>query len=391
MKKILSLIMILALALSAAACGGTATTSNDSLYNIAMVTGYGDINDQSFNQATWEAIEAFAADYSCNTQYFMPSSDDNSARVAAAELAIASGYDIIVLPGYIHGATVVELSETYTDTKFIALDISAGDLLSTAVANKGETYDYIPENWNLSDYVYLDNVYCAVYQEEISGFMAGYAAVKLGYTSLGYLGGMAVPAVQRYGYGYVQGIDAAAKDLGITVDLKYAYANQFYGDSDITAAMDTWYNGGIEVVFSCGASVYTSVAEAAKKVDGKIIGVDVDQAATIDADYGTGMTLSSATKGLAPTTYNTLVDVLVNGNWSNYAGKVETLGLISTTPSENYVQLGENTLFEEGTFSYDDYTALVTAIYNGTLTVSNDTSVEPATTNVNVQWLGNIK
>ena len=395
MKKILSLLMILALTLSMAACGGTVNTdytgSGDSLYNIAMVTGYGDITDQSFNQTTWEAIEAFAADYNSDVQYFMPSSDDDAARVAAAERAIANGYDVIVLPGYIHGATVVELSETYPETKFIALDIGAGDLLSTAVARKGETYDYIPENWNLTDYVYLNNVYCAVYQEEISGYMAGYAAVKLGYTKLGYLGGMAVPAVQRYGYGYVQGVDAAAKELGITVDLKYAYANQFYADSDITAVMDTWYNGGTQVVFSCGAAVWTSVAEAAKKTGGKIIGVDVDQSATIDADYGTGMTLSSAMKGLAPTTYNTLVDVLVNGNWSKYAGKVETLGIICTVPSENYVQIGESTLFEEGKFSYADYTTLVTAIYNGKLTVSNDTTTEPVTTNTTVQWLGNIK
>ena len=103
------------------------------------------------------------------------------------------------------------------------------------------------------------------------------------------------------------------------------------------------------------------------------------------------MALSSAMKGLAPTTYNTLVDVLVNGNWSNYAGKVETLGIISTVPSENYVQIGESTLFEEGKFSYADYTTLVTAIYNGELTVSNDISTEPATTNTTVQWLGNIK
>ena len=392
MKKILSLLMILALTLSMAACGGTATTeSNDSLYKIAMVTGYGDITDQSFNQTTWEAIEAFSADYDCDIQYYMPSSDDTSARVAAAERAIAQGYEVIVFPGYIHGATVVELSESYPEVKFIALDIGAGDLLSTAVANKGETYDYTPDNWNLNDYVYMDNVYCAVYQEQVSGYMAGYAAVKLGYTSLGFLGGMAVPSVMRYGYGYVQGVDAAAAELGIDVELKYAYANQFDADPDITAVMDTWYNDGTEVVFSCGAAVWTSVAEAAKKTGGKIIGVDVDQATTIDSSYGEGMTLSSAMKGLAPTTYNTLVDILVNGNWSNYTGKIDTLGIVSTNPAENYVQIGESTLFEEGKFSYEDYTALVASLYEGTVTVSADVTAEPTTTNTTVQWLGNIK
>ena len=173
-----------------------------------------------------------------------------------------------------------ETAESNSDTTFIALDVGAGDL--------GE------------DYVVPANLYCAVYQEELCGYMAGYTAVKLGYTKLGFLGGMAVPAVVRYGYGYVQGVDAAAKELDITVDLKYAYGNQFSGDADITAAMDTWYQGGTEIVFACGGGIYTSAAEAAAKVGGKVIGVDVDQKGIIDGSYGEGMTVTSAMKGLAP-------------------------------------------------------------------------------------------
>ena len=123
---------------------------------------------------------------------------------------------------YAFGGTIAECASKYPDVKFVALDVSKGDLLEGGVALKGESYDYNPDNWNLTDYVYMDNVYCAVYQEEISGYMAGYAAVKLGYTKLGFLGGMAVPAVIRYGYGFVQGADAAAAELGITIDMKYA-------------------------------------------------------------------------------------------------------------------------------------------------------------------------
>ena len=394
MKKFLAMLLVLVTALSLCACGGNtqvADGNEDAGYRIAMVTGLGDITDQSFNQATWEALEQFNADYPCTIQYFMPTSDDNSARIAATERAIANGYDVIVFPGYTHGATIAEISETYPDVKFIALDVAAGDILQTAVSNKGETYDYNPDNWNLSDYAYMDNVYCATYQEQVSGYMAGYAAVKLGYTKLGYLGGMAVPSVTRFGYGFIQGADAAAQEMGVTVSMKYAYANQFYADPDITAVMDTWYNEGTEVVFSCGAAVWTSVAEAAKKVNGKMIGVDVDQAPVIDGAYGEGMTLTSAMKGLAPTTYDTLVDVLVNNNWNNYAGKIVALGVTSEIPEENYVQLSSSTLFEEGKFTYDDYTALVSAIYSGTVTVSGDLTAEPATTNVTVNYLGNIK
>ena len=286
---------------------------------------------------------------------------------------------------------IAEISGNYPDVKFIALDVAAGDLLETAVALKGETYDYNPDNWKLTDYVYMDNVYCAIYQEELSGYMAGYAAVKLGYTKLGFLGGMAVPAVVRFGYGYVQGVDAAAKELGINVDMKYAYGNQFFGDADITAVMDTWYADGTQIVFACGGGIWASAAEAAKKAGGKVIGVDTDQSAVIDGQYGEGITITSAMKGLYPTTVDTLTNVVINGKWADYAGKVDTLGLVSTDPAANYVQLASTTHFEDGKFSAEDYANLVKDMYEGKVTVSNDISAEPATTNVNVAWLGNLK
>ena len=414
MKKILALLLVLALSLTLVACGSGNTTETKAPemkpaetkadaapateaqaaapeYKVAMVTDYGDITDQSFNQTTWEAVVAFGKDNNVETKYYKPTSNDTAGRVASVELAIAEGYNVIVMPGYAFGGTIVDVAPNYPDVKFVALDVAKGDLLETAVANKGESYDYNPDNWKLEDYVDLSNVYCAIYQEELSGYMAGYAAVKLGYTKLGFLGGMAVPAVIRFGYGYVQGVDAAAKELGITVDMKYAYGNQFYGDADITAVMDTWYADGTEIVFACGGGIYTSAAEAAKKAGGKVIGVDVDQKAIIDGDYGEGMTVTSAMKGLRPTTINALTDIIVGGKWSDYAGKIVTLGLVSgDDPAANYVQLAETTQFGDG-FTKDDYAALVKGMFDGTITVSNDTSAEPATTNVNVSWLGNLK
>lgn len=402
MKKILALLLVLAMALSLVACGGkteapaaaapeaAAPAESASEYKVAMVTDYGDITDQSFNQTTWEAVIKFGEDNGVAYKYYKPTSNDTAGRVASVELAIAEGYNVIVMPGYAFGGTVAEVSGNYPDVKFIALDVAKGDLLEGGVALKGESYDYNPDNWNLTDYVHMDNVYCAIYQEELSGYMAGYAAVKLGYTKLGFLGGMAVPAVMRFGYGYVQGVDAAAKELGITVDMKYAYGNQFFGDADITAVMDTWYAGGTEVVFACGGGIYTSAAEAAKKVGGKVIGVDTDQAPIIDGAYGEGMTITSAMKGLAPTTIDTLTDVVINGNWANYAGKIVSLGLVSEDPAANYVQLSGTTQFGEA-FTEADYAAMVKGMFDGSIKVSNDISAEPATTNVNVEYLGNLK
>ena len=388
MKKILSLLLVLAMALSLVACGGGEKAAAGD--KVAMVTDYGDITDQSFNQTTWEACLKFGETTGTEVKYYKPTSNDTAGRVASVELAIAEGYNVIVMPGYAFGGTIAEVSATYPDVKFIALDVAAGDLLETAVALKGESYDYNPDNWNLTDYVHMDNVYCAIYQEQLSGYMAGYAAVKLGYTKLGFLGGMAVPAVMRFGYGYVQGVDAAAKELGITVDMKYAYGNQFFGDADITAVMDTWYQGGTEIVFACGGGIWTSAAEAAKKVGGKLIGVDTDQKPVIDGQFGEGMTVTSAMKGLAPTTIDTLTDVVKNGKWADYAGKIVSLGLVSEDPAANYVQLSSTTQFGDA-FTEDDYKAMVKGMFDGSIKVSDDISAEPATTNVNVEWLGNLK
>ena len=390
MKKFFALLLALIMVMSLVACGENKTGEG---YKVAMITDYGDITDQSFNQTTWEAVEAFGKDNNVEYKYYKPVTPDTAGRVAMVELAIADGYNVIVMPGYAFGSTIAEVSREYPDVKFIALDVSKGDLLEGGVALKGESYDYNPDNWNLTDYVYMDNVYCAIYQEELCGYMAGYAAVKLGYTKLGFLGGMAVPAVIRYGFGFVQGADAAAKELGVTVDMKYAYGNQFFADADITAAMDTWYANGTEIVFACGGGIYQSAAEAAKKVNAKVIGVDVDQAAIIDGAYGAGMTVTSAMKGLYPATVDTLVDVVINGNWSKYAGKIDNLGLVSGTDvAKNYVGIPTaTTQFEAGKFTAEDYVALVKAMFEGTLKVSNDITTMPATTNCNVVDLGNLK
>ena len=392
MKKFIAIVMVAMFALSMVACSQPAaeetpatektpateetaapeaTTEAASEYKVAMITDYGDITDQSFNQTTYEACKEFCEANGLQFNYFKPAGDSDAERVAMIESAIDEGYNVVVMPGYAFAGAIKETADIYPEVTFIALDVSAGDL--------GD------------DYTLPSNLYCAVYQEELCGYMAGYAAVKLGYTKLGFLGGMAVPAVVRYGFGYVQGVDAAAKELGITVDLKYAYGNQFVGDADITAAMDTWYQGGTEIVFACGGGIYTSAAEAAAKVGGKIIGVDVDQAGIIDGDYGEGMTVTSAMKGLAPTVKHLLSEV-VAGNFANYGGKIETLGLVSANPEENYVQIPTaSTQFEDGKFTQADYEALVAAMFAGDVTVSNDITAMPAVTNVTVEDFGNLK
>ena len=173
--------------------------------------------------------------------------------------------------------------------------------------------------------------------------------------------------------------------------LNYVYGNQFSGDADITAYMDTWYANGTEVVFACGGGIYISAAEAAAKVGGKVIGVDVDQAAIIDA-YGEGMTVTSAMKGLAPTVKDILAELILKDNWAAYAGQIQTLGLVSGTDVEaNYVQIPYESTQWSDTFTKDDYAALVAAMFDGTVTVSNNTETEPTVKTITVDYQGNIK
>ena len=365
MKKILSLVLVLCMVLAL----GVVSAAAESDVKVAMITDYGDITDQSFNQTTYEACKAFSDENGLTFQYYKPASDSDEDRITSIEKAIDDGYTVIVMPGYAFGPAIQEVAPEYDDITFIALDVSEGDI--------GDLAADVPAN-----------LYCAVYQEELCGYMAGYAAVKLGYTKLGFLGGMAVPAVVRYGYGFVQGVDAAAAELGLEgVEVKYVYGNQFFGDSDITAYMDTWYAAGTEVVFACGGGIFTSAGEAAAKVGGKVIGVYVDQAGTIDGLYGEGMTVTSAMKGLAATV-NAELAAIVDGSFEG--GKVDNLGLVSDVPAENFVQIAGSTQFNDG-FTEDDYAALVVAMNAGDVVVSNDITAEPAVTAIAVDYQGNIK
>ena len=396
-KRLIAVLLAGMMAFSLAACGGSSDSSTDGgkkedtsgeNMQIAMITDSGDITDQSFNQTTYESCKAWSEKNDVEFNYYKPESDSDEARNASVDQAVADGSNVVVMPGYMFAGTVVAQSENYPDVKFVALDVGAGDICEKGV---GEGYTYNPDDYNVADYYNTDNVYCCTYQEELSGYMAGYAAVKLGYKHLGFLGGMAVPAVTRFGYGYVQGANAAAEELGIAdqIEIEYVCGGQFYGDADITAYMDTWYGSkNVEIVFACGGGIWTSAVEAAVKTGGKVIGVDSDQAPTIDA-YGEGITVTSAMKGLAATVNTVLTDIK-GGKWSDYAGKIDNLGLVSENPEENYVQLPlESTQWGDG-FTEDDYRTLVKSMYSGEITVSNDITAMPATT-IKVNDYGSIK
>ena len=325
-----------------------AATTDNSDKKIAMITDSGDITDESFNQITWETCVAYGEANGIETQYYKPAEDTDEERINAVDLAVAEGATVVVMPGYLFGPAIAEEQDLYPDVTFIAVDVTEGDIVNLA----GESV------------ALGSNVYICSFQEEQAGYLAGYAAVKDGYTSLGFLGGIAVPAVIRYGFGYIQGINAAAEEMGVDVDVKYYYGGQFYGDDAITARMEGWYADGTQVVFACGGGIYTSAVDAAAQYDGKVIGVDVDQFPKIgDA------CITSAMKGLG-SAVEAALDAYTSGNWSSIGGKSEQLGLTQG----DYLGLPtDDASWGFTTFTKDEYETVLGGIKDGSITGSNDT------------------
>ena len=353
------------------ACGGSSSSTSTAsstassaaseaaskITKVGLTCDTGTIDDESFNQACWTAVSGYMGK---NCQYYIPEADaSDEDRETMIRLAVNEGADVIVCVGYLYGASLAWAAEQYPNVKFIAIDVTQGDIGT----------DAIPAN-----------CYCITFKEEQAGYLAGYAVVKDGKTKLGFLGGMAVPAVIRYGYGYVQGADAAAQELGTNIDINYFYGGQFYGDANITSRMEGWYSNGTQVVFACGGGIYTSAVEAALKSNGYVIGVDVDQNyigvnGVADGSFAYNPFITSAMKGLTEAVNTALSDIEA-GDWSDIAASNGNFGL----EDGDYIGLptdADSWNFE--TFTTDEYEALKSKIKSGEITVDNssDDSTKP--------------
>ena len=316
------------------------------IQKVALVTDVGTIDDESFNQATWQGVKAYCEANGIEYTYYQPTEDSTDARCISIDQAIKEGANVVVMPGYLFGGSIVREQEKYPEVYFIAVDVGAGDL----------TEDYA---------TYYDpaaNVVCATFAEEQAGYLAGYAVVMDGYTKLGFLGGMAVPAVIRYGYGWLQGARDAAKELGVEVECNYTYAGQFNPDASITAKMEGWYTNGTEIVFACGGGIYASAVEAANIHGAKVVGVDVDQS------YIDACIVTSAMKGLQNVTETILAD-LEAGKWeSTYGGKFITYSL----SEGDYVGIPTaESSWRFNNFTMEQYEAVHAKLMSGEIVVDN--------------------
>ncbi|MGI6781813.1 MAG: BMP family lipoprotein [Acholeplasmataceae bacterium] len=308
---------------------------------IVLITDKGDIDDKSFNQGSYEGVKKFARNR-VEYGYLKPEAATNEAYIAAIEQAIADGATVIVTPGYLFEAPINAVQGDYPNVKFIILDGSPAN------AGEGATIE--------------NNVYSVFYAEEQTGFLAGYAAVKEGFRKLGFMGGMAVPAVQRFGHGFVQGAAAAASEIdGCSVTIDYLYTGDFKASPEVQAAAASLYQKGVEVIFACGGAVGQSVMAAAEAAKDKwVIGVDVDQSAD------SPRVITSSTKELANSVIQALEAIYDTNEWATkFAGKSVVLDV-----TKDGVGLPMKTSrFKK--FKQSDYNKIYDKLVKGTVVVSN--------------------
>lgn len=336
--------------------GETTAASGDGAgsgaYELALITDVGTIDDKSFNQGSWEGLEKYALEHKITHKYYKPAEKSDQACLDAIDLAVKGGAKLIVTPGFLFEGPVFQAQSKYPDVKFVVIDAEPKD---GDVAKIG------------------DNVQAIFYAEEQAGYLAGYAAVKDGYRNLGFMGGIAVPAVVRFGYGYVQGADAAAKELGLAksdVKVKYTYVGNFDASPENQTKAAAWYNEGVECIFACGGAVGNSVMKAAEASNTVVIGVDVDQSGE------SATVITSATKNLGDSVYNAIAD-FYNGS---FLGGTKTI----LTASDLGVGLPmETSKFKS--FTKEDYDKLYEGLKSGTVSILDDQAIGDNVTDISTE------
>ena len=382
MKKILALLLVLCMTLSLVACGGKTEeaapaesqaaapeaaastnpddiademTSADGKYQVAFITDVGMLKDKGFNQGTYDGVKLYAAANGKSYKYYQPANGNEATdddRADAFRLACENGAEIVVAAGFLQEAALKVAAEAYPEVNFVFID----------------GYP-----------VGFDNVAAIAFQEQQSGYLAGYATVMEGYTKLGFMGGGGGtnPACQRFGYGFLLGADAAAAELGVQVEMNYswAYGAAFSGSPELQAMATGWYTNGTEVIFCCGGSMFDSVSAAASAEDGYIVGVDVDQSAQSPA------VITSAVKGLADATVWAITKHY-EGAFAEIGGNATSLGA-----ADNAVGLPTATWSLTG-WSIADYEALFAKIAAGEVAISDELVTAPeSTANVTVNYV----
>ncbi len=278
-RKITSILLVISL-LFMCACGkDSASSQEDKPVDVVVITDYGTIEDNSFNQAAWEGVVEYANETGIPYDYYQPEDTDIDSIMAQFKRGNSNGAKLFICPGNMLEEAVYKAQKKYDDCSFILVD-------------------GVPHNEDNTESVIAENTSVVTFAEEQAGFLAGYAAVRDGYKGLGFVGGIPVDPVIRFGYGFVQGADYAAIEMGVSVHIRYTYTNTFSEDPAIDDMAGAWFDDDTEVIFACGGSIGKSVVHAAENHNGKVIGVDVDESSLSE------VVITSAMKNIKSAVYS---------------------------------------------------------------------------------------
>ena len=338
MKKLLTSIIIIMAFMVIVSCGGS---NKSGVYELALITDVGTIDDRSFNQGAWEGLTQYAQEKGISHKYYQPAQKTTDAYVDAIDLAVAAGAKLVVTPGFLFEPAVYKAQDTHPNVNFVLLDGT-------------------PQDGTYTDFRIEKNVYSVLYAEEQAGFLAGYAIVKEGYTNLGVMAGMAVPAVIRFGYGFVQGANYAAKEMKLasgSVKINYTYIGNFNATPENQTLATSWYQSGIQVIFAPAGGAGNSVMSAAEQNNALVIGVDIDQSAESPT------VITSAMKMLGESVYNAIDDFYKNqfpgGKSVVLDAKVNGIGLPMKTSRFKV-------------FNQNDYDLIYQTLISGSIKVLTD-------------------
>ena len=366
MKKVIAIVLtIMLMSMMLVGCNSAPKVAES---EIILITDKGNIDDKSFNQGSWEGVVEFATANNKTHTYIKPEEASDAGYLAAIDLAVTAGANVIVTPGYLFEVAVYEAQTTYPDVKFILLDGS-------------------PHTADWATFETKENVASIMYAEEESAYFAGYAAVMDGMTNLGFMGGMAVPAVQAFGYGFLQGAEDAAAELGLAdgaVKVTYHYTGNFEENDTNKATARTMYQEGVEVIFAAGGSVGKSVMSAAAEADAKVIGVDVDQR------YDSETVITSAMKGLGTSVIDVLDSIYNTDSFDTYGGTTTYFNAANDGVGLPTVVLGEadGDAFDRfDTFDKAAYDTLFAKVAGGSISILRNITVADATGNATAEEL----
>lgn len=363
--------LVLLMAVSLSACGvkeeknrqqaeensAEESISKDGTYEIAFISGEGELDDSGFHESSWEGIAEYADENRITYSYYRPAADTRQAREEAVRTAAKKGAKIIISQGYPFEEVIAHMQNEYPKIQFLMLDAKP--------RKSGQKAEL------------ASNVHCILFREEEAGYLAGYAAVREGYTRLGFLGGKEIAPVQRYGSGFIQGAEYAAMEMEREITLKYQYTDTFLPSDEVQQKSKEWYEEGVQVIFACNGGASVSMMQSAEELDGKVIGVDTDQSAESIT------VLTSAGKNLKGAVTEALDTLYENGGvWSGkQAGKTITLG--AKEEGVGLPQEEEAWRFEN--FTQRDYRKIYRGLKRGEQEILSGTATMPKTERVHLE------